>query len=118
MPTNLDLVRSICEAWERGDYSSGEWAHLEIEFVLADGPDPGSWTGVTAMTEGFRGRMSAWEDLRIEVMEHRELDGERVLTLYRRRGFAKASGLDLGQISTTGAALFHIRQGKVTRLVL
>jgi ketosteroid isomerase-like protein len=115
---NLDLVRSIYADWERGDYSSVDWAHPEIEFVLADGPDPGMWTGVTGMTEGFRSRMSAWEDLRIEVVDHRELDGERVLVLYRRRGLAKASGLDLGQIQTKGASLFHIRNGEVTRLVL
>jgi hypothetical protein len=70
------------------------------------------------MTERFRGRMSAWEDLRLEDVELRELDGERVLMLYRRHGLAKASGLDLGQIQTTGAGLLHIRDGKVTRLVL
>jgi hypothetical protein len=115
---NLDLVRSILAEWERGDYSSAEWAHPEIEFVLADGSDPGSWTGVTAMTEGFRGRMSAWEGLRIEGAELRELDRERVLMLYRRHGLAKASGLDLGQIQTTGAGLLHIRHRKVTRVVL
>jgi hypothetical protein len=38
---NLELVRSIYAAWERGDYTSTEWAHPEIEFGFADGPTPG-----------------------------------------------------------------------------
>ena len=60
----------------------------------------------------MRGRLSAWQDLRIETLEHREVDRERVLVVYRRRGLAKASGLDLGKITTEGVALFHIRNGK------
>ena len=44
MSQNLDLVCSIYTAWERGNYSSGEWQHAEIEFVIADGPTPGAWT--------------------------------------------------------------------------
>jgi ketosteroid isomerase-like protein len=114
---NLDLVRSILAAWERGDYSSAEWAHPEIEFVLADGPSPGSWTGLAGMTEGTRDWLNAWEGFRHEVDEFRELDGERVLVLAHYSGRGKTSGLDVGQTRAKGANVFHVRDGKVTRIV-
>jgi ketosteroid isomerase-like protein len=117
MSANLDLVRSIFAAWERGDYSRVEWAHPEIEFVIPDGPSPGSWIGLAAMAEGFRGEvLSAFQDTGAEADEYRELDDARVLVLYRRSGRGKTSGLELGQIRSKGAVLFHARAGKVTRL--
>jgi hypothetical protein len=54
--------------------------------------------------------------LSFEVEECRELDEERVLVLQHFSARGKASGLELGQIRTTGATLFNVRGGKVTRL--
>jgi hypothetical protein len=54
MSEHLDLVRSICVDWERGDLSRDEWADRKIEFGMVGGPDPGSWTGVVGMAEHWR----------------------------------------------------------------
>jgi ketosteroid isomerase-like protein len=115
---NLDLVRSIYAAWERGDYSSSEWADAEIEYVQADGLSPGRWTGVAGMAHSVRGWLNAWQDFRIEAEGYIELDSERVLVLTSFSGRGKTSGLELGQMRSSGANLFHIHGGKVTRRVL
>jgi ketosteroid isomerase-like protein len=117
MSANLDLVRSIMAAVGRGDFSTAESVHPDIEFVVADGPDPGNWKGLAAFREVVRNRVGAWEKYRHLVDEYRELDNERVLVLAHRSGRGKASGLELGQIRTDGALLFQLRDGKVTRLI-
>ena len=118
MSANVDLVRSIYAEWERGDFGSVAWADPQIEFVFADGPSPGRWTGVSGMREGFRDFLGAWESYGVESAEYRELDPERVLALVSFSGSGKASGVELGLTGQRGANLFHIRYGKVTRLVL
>jgi ketosteroid isomerase-like protein len=115
---NVELVRAICAPWEHGDYSSAEWAHPEIEVVNPDGPTPGSWRGLVGMADAYRGFLSAWDDVRTDVEEYRDVDSERVLVLTHTSGRGKTSGLELGPISANTAVLFHFRGGKVTRLVL
>ena len=114
----VDLVRSICARWERGDFSSAEWADPEIEYVLVDGPSPGRWTGLAAMGEAFRAVLNAYADYRVTAEEFRELDDERILVLHQYGGLGKTSGLEIGQMASKGADLFHVSDGKVTRLVL
>jgi ketosteroid isomerase-like protein len=69
------------------------------------------------MAETVRGVLSVWEDWRTEAEEYRELDNERVLVLNHFSGSGKTSGLELGQMRSRGAFLFHLRGGKVTRFV-
>jgi|SRR5437660_2110314 len=118
MSENLDLVRSIYAAWELGDFRSAEWAHPKIEYVMADGPLPGSRIGLHGMAEAMRELLEAWEGYRVEADEYRELDDERVLVILRARGRGKRSGLELEHASGKGANVFHVQDGRVTRLVV
>jgi ketosteroid isomerase-like protein len=117
MSENLDLVRSICSAWARGDFAASDWADPEVESGWADGPAPGSRIGVAAMAESEREFLNAWEDVRLAIGEYREVDGQRVLVFIHASGRGKTSGLDLAQLSKAAACLFEIRDGKVIRLV-
>ena len=115
MSANLDLVRSIFADWERGDFSRADWADPAIEYVRAEGPEPGTWIGLTGLAEGTRVYRDAFDELRLVADEYRELDDERVLALINFRGRGKTSGL---KIAANGAALFQLRDGKVTRYVV
>jgi ketosteroid isomerase-like protein len=113
---NLSLVRSIYADWERGDFSSAEWADPEIDFAFAGGPDPGSWSGLDGMAQGYREWLRAWEGFRAEPEKYLELDSDRILVLVRNSGRGRTSGLELDQRSV--ANLFHLRDGKVIRIVV
>jgi len=70
------------------------------------------------MAEAWRDLLSAWDGLRSEPEEFRELDDERILVLAHFTGRGRASGLDIGLMSDKGAGLFHVRDGKVMRHVV
>jgi len=115
---NVELVRSIFADWERGDYGSARWAHPEIEYVWADGPSPGSWTGLAAMAESWRAWLTAWGDFRAKGDSYRALDDAHVLVLNSFEGQGKTSGVGVGHLMTKGASVWTISDGRVTRLVL
>jgi ketosteroid isomerase-like protein len=117
MSANLDLVRSIYEDRERGGFSRVDWAHPEIEYVIADSPTTTTFRGLAELAAGMRESLDAWEDLSARVDEYRELDEERVLVLFHLSGRGKTSGLDLEALSTRGADLVETHDGKVTKIV-
>jgi ketosteroid isomerase-like protein len=116
---NLDVVRSIFADWERGDFRRADWADPDIEFTIADGPDPSLSRGLAGMANALRARPSAFTDFRVEADEYRAIDDERVLVLnHAVGGRGKTSGHQLPSIAVPGADLFYVKGGKVTRLVV
>jgi ketosteroid isomerase-like protein len=113
---NVELVRSIYSAWERGDYRSADWADPNIEFVIDDGISSTRHAGVPAMSKAWREFLAQWTDWRTEVEEYRELDRERVLVLLSVSGRGRRSGVDLANIRQKGANLFELRNGVVRGL--
>ena len=114
---NVELVRRIYEDWAQGRFASVELLDPEIEFVLADGPSPGRHKGLTAMAKANRDWLQAWEEVRQIPERLRELDDERVLSIHHYRARGKKSGLDLGDMRGEAAAVFHVSNGRVTRIV-
>jgi hypothetical protein len=94
--------------------------NVKIVRVIADSFEAGSWMGLAGMAQAWHDWLSAWEEYRVEVDEYRKLDDERILVLMFPCGRGKTSGLDVGQIGTkrAGANVFHVRDGRVTRLAL
>ena len=86
--------------------------------MIADRPTAGAWRGLAGIAKGWRGFVSGWEHVHTVVDEYRELDDERVLVFIRQSGRGKTSGFEVGETGTREANLFHIRDGRVTRLVL
>jgi ketosteroid isomerase-like protein len=113
---NVEVVLSIYATWDV-DLRTAEWVHPEIEFGWADGPTAGIWRGRDEAAKAWQDFLENWEEYRVEVEDYRELEDERVLVLTRRSGHGKTSGLDLGQLRPEGAALYHLRGGKVARVL-
>ena len=114
--TNLDLVRSLYPAWECGDFSSVEWAHPEIERVSDEPLVPLNATGIAELGRVGGNWLHGWSGFHIDADGCREVDGERVLVLlhYGRRDHLGGDEV----MPTEAATLFHVRDGKVARLVI
>jgi hypothetical protein len=78
----------------------------------------GRWTGLSGAARGLQEILSVGKEIGAKGEEIRELDSERLLVLATATGRAKRSGLSPESLKGKGAALLHVREGRVTRFVL
>ncbi len=109
---NVELVRRIYAAWERGDFSETWWCADDFEFEIPDGWNPGIHYGAAAMGRAWRDWLQGWRSFHTRLVEVRDL-GDRVLAVNRFGGEGRTSGLVPDSL---GATIWEIRDGKVTRL--
>src|SRR5690349_242379 len=115
-PAAIDVVRSIYSAWQLGDFSSAEWAHPEIAFGFADGPEPGPWQGLGARSRHYGDWLRGWKDFTAEPERYIAVDDRRILVLVRNSARGRMSGVELDARSV--ANLFELDHGRVTKLML
>ena len=123
MSENLDLVRSIFASWERGDFEVRRVGGPRHSLVMADGPMPGSWTGLVQTWPWLCATCSCWthgRTYRVEADDFQELADSGSSSFLHARGRGKTSRLELEQTTGAGrgANLFHVRNGSVRRLVV
>ena len=108
---NVEIVRSILRAWEKGDFSSADWADPDIEYSPPH--DRRLSRGVTEMGRRFGEWIAAWENLRVSAEKIVGAD-DRVVVLNRFQGRGKESGTPT--VDFSGASFFTLREGKVVML--
>jgi ketosteroid isomerase-like protein len=108
---NVEIVRSIHRAWEKGDFSSADWADPDIEYSPPH--ERRLSRGVTEMGRRFGEWIAAWENLRVSAEKIVGAD-DRVVVLNRFQGRGKESGTPT--VDFSGASFFTLREGKVVML--
>jgi ketosteroid isomerase-like protein len=137
MSANLDLVRSIYAAWERGDYSSAEcapdvdvvplfrdddkWAtvsralarrfhpDIECQAIMFDGDRSG--TGLRGFRAIWLEWLAPWATYRQELDETIDVGDRALMPL---RDFGRREG-STQEVEANPAAIWTFRDGKIAR---
>jgi uncharacterized protein len=111
---NVALVRTIMEAFERGDTET-QLANFDPDVALVEwpeGPDQRTYHGHEGAIQAYQSWGEAWEWLRNEVEEIVE-NGDKVLTCGRTHGKGKGSSVE---VAIDAFNVYTIREAKVTRI--
>lgn len=117
---NVELVRRMYEAYDRGDlkavfaaYDPGiEWDASRLDPATGLDLDP-VYQGVDGIRHFFRRWLEAWETIKFDYEEFIDA-GERVVVVLTQRMRGRTSGVDLEWRSYAQA--WTVREGKLTRM--
>jgi ketosteroid isomerase-like protein len=115
---NIEIVRAITEAINRGDLDQAlEAAHeqLEADWSNSIAPHGGVYRGRERVREAFEAFLEAWEEFRWDLQEIIEVDEARVIVVNRVRGRGRGSGVE---VDATGAQLWTITGGEIRSVKL
>ena len=111
---NLETVRAMFEAYERGDYSANvDLVHsdLEIRPAMTGWLEGTVYRGLDGHRQFLEDNDAAWAEFHVEIQEYRDL-GETVLVL----GQTWALGRDGIRVDGPGGWVCGMREGKLHRL--
>ena len=116
-------LRRIYADWAEGNFSTtGDCVDPEIDlewvgtsFAEIGNPDgQGRMRGLQQLDTAWRDWLKSWERFTIEAREFIELDDDRVVVLYRRRG--RLRGTD-SPIEEHGGSVWTFREGVAAKYV-
>jgi ketosteroid isomerase-like protein len=115
---NVEIARSVIEAFNRGDTATilrSASADVEV-FSAPDLANSGSFRGVEGYLEWTGQWLEAWDEFSIVLLEVDAVDDRHVVTAARQLGHGALSGID---IDMPVAHLFEIDgDGKIVRFEL
>jgi ketosteroid isomerase-like protein len=113
--SNVDLVRTLFDDFNRGDFEAA-FAKIaeDVEWgAPPDMPDTGgAYHGHEGVVTGFGRFMGAWERIDVDLEDVIERDG-RVVVQTHWRGRSKGTGIEVDQ---RVAQLYELSDGRVTRV--
>jgi uncharacterized protein len=109
MPDNVEVVRAVYEAVNRGELEvANSFLHPEIEFhTYAHSPEAGTYRGKDAVRRYNEGLFGQFESIRFEV-EELVAAGDRVVVVTTQRAVPKGSRQE---IDVRLAEVWTIRDG-------
>jgi ketosteroid isomerase-like protein len=112
----LEALRSVYEAWARGEYGWADVFAAEMEFVYSsDFPEPAVYTGPEGIAAGWREWLREFDDVRVEARELVQAGPETVLAWVTVSGQGRGSGARAAQ---PGANVWRFSGGRAVRVEL